>query len=53
MTELAAEFRDAFRFLSVGAQDASRADREFLIEFALAAGRPGWRVCASRTPLAF
>jgi homocitrate synthase NifV len=32
--ELAAEFRDAFEFLSVGAQDASRADREFLLEFA-------------------
>jgi len=38
---LAAEFRDAFQFLSVGAQDASRADREFLVEFAQAAGAVG------------
>ena len=41
MAELAAEFRDAFRFLSVGAQDASRADRVFLIEFAQAAREAG------------
>ncbi len=53
MAELAAEFRGAFQFLSVGAQDASRADRAFLIEFALAAGRPGLTVCAWRTPSAF
>jgi homocitrate synthase NifV len=37
MAELAAEFRGSFRFLSVGAQDASRADPNFLIEFAQAA----------------
>ena len=41
LAELAAEFRGAFRFLSVGAQDASRADRTFLIEFALAAREAG------------
>jgi len=34
LVELAAEFRDTFQFLSVGAQDASRADREFLLKFA-------------------
>jgi homocitrate synthase NifV len=34
--ELADEFRDVFQFLSVGAQDASRADRGFLLEFARA-----------------
>jgi homocitrate synthase NifV len=33
LVELAAEFRDTFQSLSVGAQDASRADREFLLEF--------------------
>jgi homocitrate synthase NifV len=41
MAELAAEFRGTFRFLSVGAQDASRADRSFLVEFALAAQDAG------------
>jgi homocitrate synthase NifV len=39
--ELAAEFRETFRFLSVGAQDASRADRVFLIDFAQAALESG------------
>jgi homocitrate synthase NifV len=34
LIELANEFREPFHFFSVGAQDASRADREFLIEFA-------------------
>jgi homocitrate synthase NifV len=41
MAELAAEFRGAFQFLSVGAQDASRADPMFLIEFAQAAQEAG------------
>ena len=41
MAELAAEFRGTFQFLSVGAQDASRADRVFLIEFAQAAREAG------------
>jgi homocitrate synthase NifV len=41
LAELAAEFRGTFQFLSVGAQDASRADREFLMEFALAAQEAG------------
>jgi homocitrate synthase NifV len=41
LAELAAEFRGAFQFLSVGAQDASRADRGFLMEFALAAQEAG------------
>jgi homocitrate synthase NifV len=41
MAELAAEFRGAFQFLSVGAQDASRADLTFLIEFAQAARDAG------------
>ena len=41
LVELAAEFRDVFQFLSVGAQDASRADREFLIEFAQTAQAAG------------
>jgi homocitrate synthase NifV len=41
LAELAAEFREAFQFLSVGAQDASRADPGFLIEFALAAKEAG------------
>ena len=34
LVELANEFREPFQFLSVGAQDASRADWEFLLEFA-------------------
>ena len=41
MAELAAEFRGTFQFLSVGAQDASRADPMFLIEFAQAAREAG------------
>jgi homocitrate synthase NifV len=41
LAELAADFRGAFPFLSVGAQDASRADRVFLIEFAHAAQEAG------------
>jgi len=41
LVELAAEFRETFQFLSVGAQDASRADREFLIEFAQTAEATG------------
>jgi len=41
LAELAAEFRGTFQFLSVGAQDASRADRTFLIEFAQAAKEAG------------
>jgi homocitrate synthase NifV len=41
LVELATEFRDTFQFLSVGAQDASRADREFLIEFAQTAEAAG------------
>jgi homocitrate synthase NifV len=41
LAELAAEFRGSFLFLSAGAQDASRADRTFLIEFALAAQEAG------------
>ena len=41
LSELAAEFRATFQFLSVGAQDASRADPAFLIEFAQAAREAG------------
>jgi homocitrate synthase NifV len=41
LAELAAEFREPFQFLSVGAQDASRADRGFLLEFAQAAEAVG------------
>jgi len=41
MAELTAEFRDTFQFLTVGAQDASRADRLFLVEFAQAAWEAG------------
>ncbi|MGO8697254.1 MAG: citramalate synthase [Limisphaerales bacterium] len=41
LSELADEFRGAFQFLSVGAQDASRANRGFLMEFALAAHEAG------------
>lgn len=41
LVELANEFRESFQFLSVGAQDASRADRDFLIEFAQTAGAAG------------
>lgn len=38
LAELANEFHEPFQFLSVGAQDASRADLGFLIEFAQTAG---------------
>lgn len=41
LVQLAGEFREHFKFLSVGAQDASRADREFLIEFAQTAAAAG------------
>ncbi len=41
LVNLACEFRDHFQFLSVGAQDASRANREFLIEFAQTAAAAG------------
>ena len=41
LVELTAEFRDTFQFLSVGAQDASRAERDFLIEFAQTAEAAG------------
>ena len=41
LAELAAEFRCRFQFLSVGAQDASRADQGFLVEFAHAALEAG------------
>ena len=41
LVELANEFREPFQFLSVGAQDASRADHEFLIEFAQTAEAAG------------
>ena len=41
LVELATEFRDTFQFLSVGAQDASRADHEFLTEFAQTAEAAG------------
>ncbi len=41
LMELANEFREPFQFLSVGAQDASRADRGFLREFAHAAEAAG------------
>jgi homocitrate synthase NifV len=41
MAELASEFRSVFGHLSVGAQDASRADSSFLCEFALAAENEG------------
>jgi homocitrate synthase NifV len=41
LVELANEFHEPFQFLSVGAQDASRADREFLIEFAQTAAAVG------------
>jgi len=41
LAALAAEFHETFQFLSVGAQDASRADRSFLLEFAQAARDAG------------
>jgi homocitrate synthase NifV len=41
LMELARDFGEMFQFLSVGAQDASRADRAFLIEFAQVAYESG------------
>ena len=41
LQKLATEFRGAFGYLTVGAQDASRADGKFLQEFALAARELG------------
>ncbi|MBL9134408.1 MAG: homocitrate synthase [Verrucomicrobiales bacterium] len=41
LVELADRFRAQFRFLSVGAQDASRADRQFLLDFARTAAAAG------------
>jgi len=41
LVQLAADFRDTFQFLSVGAQDASRANRECVIEFAQTAAAAG------------
>jgi len=41
LVELASEFRGVFQYLSVGAQDASRADSSFLLEFAHAAEQAG------------
>jgi len=41
LVELANEFREPFQYLSVGAQDASRADLDFLIEFAQTAAAAG------------
>ena len=41
LSELAGEFRGTFQFLSVGAQDASRADRVFLSEFTAAVCEAG------------
>ena len=41
LVELANEFREPFQFLSVGAQDASRADWDFLTEFAHTAEAAG------------
>jgi homocitrate synthase NifV len=41
LEKLAAQFRGVFGYLTVGAQDASRADVEFLGEFAIAARENG------------
>jgi homocitrate synthase NifV len=41
LVELASQFRDTFQFLSVGAQDASRADCGFLVELAQTAEAAG------------
>jgi homocitrate synthase NifV len=38
---LAVDAREAFRIVTVGAQDASRADKSFLVEFAIAAKECG------------
>jgi homocitrate synthase NifV len=39
--KLASQFRGVFGYLTIGAQDASRADREFLCDFAIAARENG------------
>jgi homocitrate synthase NifV len=41
LEKLATQFRGVFSYLTVGAQDASRADPEFLCEFAIAAREHG------------
>jgi homocitrate synthase NifV len=41
LSDLASDFLGVFGYLSVGAQDASRADRSFLFEFAHAAEQAG------------
>ncbi len=41
LEKLAAQFRGVFGYLSVGAQDASRADADFLCDFAIAARENG------------
>ncbi len=41
LVQLADEFSGHFKCLSVGAQDASRADREFLLDFAMTAAAAG------------
>lgn len=41
LEKLAAQFRGEFGYLTVGAQDASRADPEFLCDFAIAARENG------------
>ena len=41
LEKLAAQFRGVFGYLTVGAQDASRADVEFLCDFAIAARENG------------
>jgi homocitrate synthase NifV len=41
LTELADEFREPFPYLSVGAQDASRVDWDFLVEFVQTAAAAG------------
>jgi homocitrate synthase NifV len=41
LAELAGAYRDRFEFLSVGAQDASRADRQFLEDFVQSAAAAG------------
>lgn len=43
LAELAADYADEFHFLSVGAQDASRADLDFICEFAATAQALGLR----------
>jgi homocitrate synthase NifV len=41
LEKLAAQYRGVFGYLTVGAQDASRADKEFLCDFAVAARENG------------